>query len=265
MKKPDPSAHALDTDFWIHYFHRNQLNRKEPAWSAELNIPDEVLPLLRQSIREFQLGDGGGPAGLIAFNAASFRDATPAIRRVVDLWFEEEKEHSRLLGDLVKRLGTSPVNSHWSFFLFCFFRRVLGVKFELQILTVTELVSTSYYTLLRRYGSDVALRGVCALILRDEAGHVRFQNARLAAAGRSRRGILGKLWAAQFWLSGYIAGTVLWISHGKCIRTMGGSTREFYIHVRQQIGGFMEKLDRKAVTGTQVIGPMQATPTVREK
>ena len=237
------NKHAnLDTDFWIAAFGRNQHNRPEPDWGAPLDIPDEVFPWLTQSIREFQLGDGGGPAGLIAFNADSFRDETPEIRKVVDLWFDEEKEHSRLLGDMVERLEATPIESHWSFSLFCFFRKWLGVDFELQILTVTELVSTSYYTLLRKYTKDPALLGVCRLILRDEAGHLRFQNDRLACRGRSAS---DWFWAAQFRLSALIAGTVLWISHGRCIRGMGGSTGEFYENITSQVEGFLLKLNTK--------------------
>ena len=98
MFKKTKRHSALDTDFWIDAFARNQQNRPEPDWDAPLDIPDQVRPALTQSILEFQLGDGGGPAGLIAFNRASFQDETPEVRQVVDLWFDEEKEHSRLLG-----------------------------------------------------------------------------------------------------------------------------------------------------------------------
>ena len=261
MKKRRPLP--LDTDFWTDYFARNQRNRPEPLWQTPLDIPEKALPLLMRSIREFELGDGGGPAGLIAFNAADYQDQSPALRQVVDLWFNEEKEHSRLLGDMTQRLGATPITGHWSFSLFCLFRKWLGVAFELQILTVTELVSTAYYTLLRKQVRDPALRGVCALILRDEGGHVRFQNDRLAAAGRSRHGIRGKFWGAQFWISGYIAATVLWLSHGKCICALGGSTWAFYANVHLQIATFLEKLDVKALAYKDISHPAPHHPLDR--
>jgi hypothetical protein len=65
---------TLDTNYWIEYFARNKKNRTEPDWQAPLEVPDEARRALTQSIREFQLGDGGGPASLIAFNADTFRD-----------------------------------------------------------------------------------------------------------------------------------------------------------------------------------------------
>ena len=237
---------SLDTAYWLRHFDRNRHDRPEPDWSAPLDVPVRLRGLLAQSLRELQLGDGGGPASLIAWNAATFRDRSPEIRAIVDRWFDEEKEHSRLLGGLLERLGATPISSHWSFRLFCSLRRSLGVSFELQILTLTELVATSYYTMLRRHCPDPAVREVCLLILRDESGHVRFQNDRLAAAGHSRPGIRGRLWSSQFWLFGAAAATVLWISHGRCLRALGANTGEFYGDVRRQIDRFLKRLDAKA-------------------
>lgn len=239
---------TLDTKYWIQRFARNKLNRPEPDWDAPIDIPDHVRPALIKSLQEFQLGDGGGPASLIAFNADAFRLSSEDMRQIVALWFKEEEEHSRLLGGMLDRLGVESIKGHWSFSLFCGLRHWLGVAFELQILTITELVSTSYYTLLRRHSTDPALRAVCSLILRDESGHVRFHNDRLAAAGRSRLTWLGRLWSLQFWLCGFAAGTVLWISHGRCIRRLGGSTREFYANIEHQIGRFLLTLDQKAAS-----------------
>lgn len=238
----------MDLPKWIEHFHQNARNRPVPDWSAPLEVPAEAHDLLTQSLREFQLGDGGGPASLIAFNADRFREGSDGLKRIHDLWFAEEAEHSRLLLGALKRLGGTPIKGHWSFTLFCLFRRWLGVSFELQILTLTELSSTSYYALLRRHCRDRALRDVWSLILRDEAGHVRFHNDRLAALGRSRSGWVGRWWSAQFWLCGFTAATVLWSSHGRCLRALGATRAEFYRSVRRQIAAFLGRLDRKKPT-----------------
>src|SRR2546426_1087658 len=87
------------------------------------------------------------------------------------------------------------------------------VTVRLQILLLTELVSTAYYRVLRRHSPDAPLTAMCALILRDEAGHVAFHRDRLAAAGRSPLGLDGALWQAQFWVCGLAAATELWTSH----------------------------------------------------
>lgn len=233
----------IDTTKWTAFFKHNQLDRLQPRWDAPITVPFKARSLLEQSLREFQLGDGGGPASLIAWNAQHYRQSQPGLDEVVDLWFNEEKEHSRLLGGLLKRFGVEPINDHWSFSLFCFFRRWLGVRFELQILTLTELSSTAYYWLLLRYCDDAGLRDVCSLILRDEAGHVAFQNDRLFCSGAPGTGIHRWLWRTQFLVSGSIAATVLWLSHGKCLRTLGVTTSQFYTEAWRQFRRFMGKLD----------------------
>ena len=232
----------LNTAKWVAFFHHNQLNRPIPRWEAPMHVSPEVRPLLEQSLREFQLGDGGGPASLIAWNVASYRQSQPGVGEVIDLWFAEEQEHSRLLGGLLKRLLVEPIREHWSFSLFCFFRRWLGVKFELQILTLTELSSTAYYWLLLRHCEDPAVRDVCSLILRDEAGHLAFQNDRLACAGAPWSGWRKHLWQVQFGMSGMVAATVLWLSHGPCLKALGVTTAEFYREATKQFSRFLLRL-----------------------
>jgi hypothetical protein len=241
---------------WISRFRKNRERRTEPAWDLPLNVPSGALEAVIRSVREFQLGDGGGPAALIAWNARSFREQSPAMKEVVDLWFAEEREHSRLLGRALERLGGAPVTTHWSFRLFCRVRKYGGVSFELQALTLTELVSTAYYRELRRLCPDIPVRQMCSLILRDEAGHVAFHNDRLAADGRSPLGIAGSMWALQFWLSGLAAATVLWSSHGRCLRALGGSREAFFAEVRYQIGLFLTRLAMKGVAAAE--RPVQA-------
>ena len=108
---------------WIAYFNRNRLNRQEPDWSAPLSIPDKMFGPFLSSIEQFRLGDGGGPASLIAYDAEQFRASTEQMRTIVDLWFAEEAEHARLLGCAVKRLRGRVIESHWSFTAFCWCRR----------------------------------------------------------------------------------------------------------------------------------------------
>jgi len=231
---------------WIEYFTRNKQNRPEPDWAAPVKLPPGVLKPVLRSVEQFRLGDGGGPAALIAHNAECFRGRTEEMRQIVDLWFKEEAEHARLLGCAVNRFGGRFIYSHWSFTAFCLCRRVLGVRFELQVLTLTELVSTAYYKMLRKYSPDGPLAAMCELILRDEAGHVAFQRDRIADSGCPRPGIRGWLWRIQFLLCGYAAGTMLWVNHAPCLKAIGGTRAEFYSEITRQITRFMRSLSRAA-------------------
>ena len=239
------NLHPMNYGKWIAHFTLNRQNRPEPDWLApKTPIPSKVLAPLLRSLEQFQLGDGGGPASLIAFDAGRFRNSTEQTRALVDFWFAEEKEHARLLGRAVDRLGGHRISSHWSFTAFCLCRRTLGVKFELQVLLLTELVSTAYYRVLRRHSPDAPLADMCALILRDEAGHVAFHRDRLAAAGRSPLGFAGASWQAQFWLCGLAAATVLWTSHSACLTAIGGSRAEYFQEVEWELRRFVVSLCR---------------------
>ncbi len=230
---------------WIAHFDGNRRDRTEPDWAAPMpKIAPCVLAPLIKSLEQFRLGDGGGPASLIAHDADRFRCRTTEMRAIVDAWFKEEAEHARLLGCAVKRFGGRVITSHWSFTTFCLSRRVLGVRFELQVLLLTELVSTAYYRVLHDHAPDAPLAEMCRLILRDEAGHVAFHRERLADAGRSSLGLSGALWQMQFWSLGHAAATMLWANHGRCLTAIGGSRHEYFHEVRRELGRFIMALDR---------------------
>lgn len=132
----------------------------------------------------------------------------------------------------------------------------------MQVLLLTELVSTAYYRVLRVHSPDAPLREMCDLILRDEGGHVAFHGGRLAAAGRSSLGLAGALWQAQFWMLGHAAATMLWVNHGPCLRAIGGSRAEYFGEVRRELRRFIMALDRLAETRLERLRPEVARATV---
>ena len=247
-----PMNHAK----WITHFKRNRCDRPEPDWSAPVTVRPEVLAALLPSLEQFRLGDGGGPASLIAHDAERFRSSSDEMRAIVDFWFAEEDEHARLLGCAVHRFGGRRITSHWSFTAFCLCRRMLGVAFELQVLLLTELVSTAYYRVLRRHSPDAPLADMCGLILRDEACHVAFHRDRLAARGCSPLGLSGALWQAQFWLCGEAAAIVLWTSHGPSLRAIGGSRAEYFQQARWELRRFILSLCQVVAPAIRPPGPI---------
>ncbi len=258
LRKPVPSSGTnFDWARWINHFARNRQNRPVPDWSEPTALPSQIRGPLLRSLEQFQLGDGGGPASLIARDAETFRGSTEQMRALVDAWFTEEREHSRLLGCAVDALGGQRIQSHWSFTAFCQCRRILGVKFELQVLLLTEISSTAYYRLLQRHSPIRALADTCGLILRDEAGHIAFHSDRLAAAGRQLQHLRDALWAAQFMVCGYAAATMLWINHSPCIRRLGGSTAEFYLEVSRELVRFLHSL---VATSNQPVAAREFSP-----
>ena len=229
----------MDIDRWLTHFRRNQENRPEPDWHAPVTLAGDVVRPLVRSLEQFHLGDGGGPDRLIAWNAERFCSRGAGTRALVDLWFAEEGEHSRLLGAAVARFGGHPIAGHWSFTAFCLSRRWFGVGFELTVLLLTEIVSMAYYRLMRRHGGDPALRTMCRLILRDEAGHIAFHRDRLA---RRFEAPYGPAWEAKFRALGLAAGTMLWINHASALRALGANRAEFYHEIGLELTRFIRRL-----------------------
>ena len=232
----------LDAGRWIAHFRANSENRPEPDWTAPVTLSAEVVAPLVRSLEQFQLGDGGGPAYLIARNREQFLAQDEGTRQLVDLWFAEEREHARLLGAAVARLGGKLITEHWSFTAFCQTRKWFGVRFELTVLLLTEIVSTVYYRMLLRHTNDAAVRGMCRLILRDEIGHVSFHRDRLARQARTGTATYGRMWAAKFRVLGLAAATMLWVNHAPGLRAVGVTRRAFYRAVRRELALFVARL-----------------------
>jgi hypothetical protein len=225
---------------WAVKFRENRKNRPEPGWGLPVTLPEREFGKVLSSLEQFHLGDGGGPGSLIAFDKGRFEDVSPEAREVVDLWFAEEKEHSRLLGMAVARMGGTPIKSHWSFTCFCLVRKWAGVWAELYILLLTEIVSTAYYRLLKRHCPDVCIKDVCRLILRDESGHVSFHRDRLVDKG----GWYGVVWETLFRGFGLAAGTMLWVNHRGALVALGSSDAEFFVEAWLELGRFVRRLRR---------------------
>ena len=249
----------MNADRWLNHFRANRKSRPEPDWGAPITLPPAVVARLVRSLEQFHLGDGGGPASLIAWNADSFRSSSEAARELVDLWFEEEKEHSRLLCGAVARFGGRPIDGHWSFSVFCWVRRRFGVAFELTTLLLTEIVSTVYYRLLRRHGDDPALRAMCRLIIRDEVGHVAFHRDRMARQAAARRSAYGSWWAVRFRVLGLAAATMLWINHAPALKALRATRAEFYREIWRELSLFIRRLRHEsAVAANQALNPAAA-------
>lgn len=236
----------MNVSHWISHFRNNQSHRTEPDWFAPVTVDKTLSPRrfahLIRSLQQFQLGDGGGPAYLIAYDRSEVLEGQGNIKELVDLWFKEEEEHSRLLGWALRRFGAPEIKSHWSFSLFCGLRKWLGVQFELYALLLTEIVSHQYYRLLRRHCDDVAIQGMCDLINRDEAGHIAFHRARLASEGARNDRSYGRIWELLFRLRGLAAGTVLWVNHRSALIGMGATDRAFYRGIWRGMDRFVKGL-----------------------
>jgi hypothetical protein len=164
---------------WIKYFERNSQNRPEPIWDSFFKMNETKRNALVRSFAEYQLGDGGGPCQLIARDAQQYAASAESTKRVTDLWFLEEAEHSRLLSHAVKRLNGQLITDTFAFRMFKKVRKLIDAQFEMLVLLQVEIISTVYYRMIRKYCGDKPIEDMCRLILRDEAGHIAYHLDRL--------------------------------------------------------------------------------------
>ena len=229
---------------WIRHFGTtNRLDRPEPEWDLPLLLDERKRAALAATLAQYQLGDGGGPCRLIARDAERLRASDDDVKRVIDLWFAEEAEHSRLLAGAVRRLGGTFVEDSFAFRLFNQCRRAFGAQFEMKVLLIVEIVSTAYYRLVRKHCGDVPVRQMCRLILRDEAGHIAFHRERLSAChpdGGSWRG------TASFFFLGVACAGFLWLSHGRWLRPLGVRAQELFALSWQGLVHFHRRLPSSA-------------------
>ncbi len=216
----------MNSQHWLSYFRQNRIERPEPRWELPFVGDPAIADGLARSLSHFQLGESG--EGTVLLSAA--RRACPgdlAYGEALALFVREEQEHARLLSGLVERFGGCLIARHWTHALFRLFRRSFGLRVELQILVIAELVGTAYYEVLRARFRDEVLEQVCCLILRDERAHVNFHAERFAAWQACWLPMERAAWGIQFQALFLAALVVVWCDHGNALRSLGGTRTEF--------------------------------------
>jgi len=207
---------------WIDHFEQNVSVHAHVDAAVDFDgncaVPEAVRRPLIASVRRFQLGESGD--GLQLLRKAQ-RAGDPEYLRTAELFVAEEQQHAALLLRLLGYLGGKPMRSHWSDAVFVRLRRLMGLRTELMVLTVAEVVALSYYGGLAADGPDPVVRAVAARIVADEYPHVRFQQDRLRA-GFAGSGIPLRLLAFAFWwLTAIGATVVVAMDHGPLLDAIG--------------------------------------------
>jgi hypothetical protein len=137
------------------------------------------------------------------------------------MFVAEEQQHAALLLRLLGYLDGQPMRTHWSDAVFVRLRRLMGLRTELMVLTVAEVVALSYYGGLAEAGPDGVVRAVAARIVADEHPHVRFQQDRLRAGFAGSRVVARALAFAFWWLTAIGATVVVALDHGPLLDAIG--------------------------------------------
>jgi hypothetical protein len=193
---------------WVEDFEdeaARRLTRGDPDWRRGARLD----PAIVRSVQRFQVGESGDGANLVA--KAGDGDYGTAVK----LFVAEEQNHARLLAHLLAAAGADTIGGHWSDAVFVRLRRALGLRLELLVLLVAEVIALRYYRALRDGTADPLTTEVACRILADEQRHVPFHLRRL--------GRVPAIWWAL------LAGTavVVALDHGPALRRLGVTRRGF--------------------------------------
>lgn len=207
---------------WIEHFEQNAAVHAEVdaaiEFDAKCQLPDGMRRPLIESVRRFQLGESGDGHQLLS-KAAAAGDAE--YLGAAKLFIGEEQQHAALLLRLLGYLGGEPMSRHWSDAVFVRLRRLMGLRTELMVLTVAEVVALSYYAGLAASGPDSVVRAVAARIVDDEHAHVEFQQQRLAAGFAASSRAIRWLAFCLWWVTAIGATTVVALDHGRLLDAIG--------------------------------------------
>jgi hypothetical protein len=160
---------------WLQRFEDERERRRaagDPQWGQGASLDRAVWG----SVQRFQVGEDGDGANLIGkADQAGDGDYAKAVR----LFVAEEQNHARLLALLLAAGCMPTIAGHWSDTAFVRLRRLLGLRTELLVLMVAEVIALRYYRALRDGTHDSLTTDVAARILADEQRHVPFHCARL--------------------------------------------------------------------------------------
>ncbi|MFD6179790.1 ferritin-like domain-containing protein [Streptomyces goshikiensis] len=210
---------------WVRDFEAEREHRAtagDPLWSRGAALD----PALVRSLRKFQVGEDGDGSALIG---KAERAGDPVYTEAVRLFVAEEQNHARMLALLLAAGGAGTLSGHWSDAVFVRLRRLLGLRMELLVLMVAEVVALRYYRAVRDGAADPLASEVAGRILADEERHVPFHCRRLreGLAGLpapARRAVAGG-WRAL--LAG--AAALVAVDHGPALRHLGVRRSAFVV------------------------------------
>ncbi|MFD5514746.1 ferritin-like domain-containing protein [Streptomyces sp. NPDC127066] len=209
--------HRGDFAKWTRRFEDERERRRaqgDPDWGRSATLH----PAVWAGIQRFQVGEDGDGVNLVGkADQAGDADYAQAVR----LFVAEEQNHARLLARLLAAGGMPTLSGHWSDAAFVRLRRLMGLRMELLVLMIAEVVALRYYRALRDGTDDPLTTEVAGRILSDEQRHVPFHcerlHASLAELPRATRRPVMALWRLLLLAVSF----VVVADHGRALRRLG--------------------------------------------
>lgn len=163
---------SFDSQMWLNYFQENKRLRADIRIPVEISIEESKRAPLMRSLQRFQIGETGDGRHLRKYASRLVKD--PIYSQCVDLFIKEEQRHATMLAQVIIAMNGTLLSWHWSDVVFILLRRVLGLKTELLILLIAEVVGKCFYKCVADEIEDPAVKDLFALIVLDEIAHLDF-------------------------------------------------------------------------------------------
>ncbi|HEY9717351.1 MAG TPA: hypothetical protein V6C69_07780 [Trichormus sp.] len=220
----DEADDSFQAARWLQYFQDNKSARGKITIPSGIAVSKTLrLPLIR-SLQRFQIGETG--EGMHLKRYAS-KTGDQVYEQCIDLFIKEEQFHSRVLADMIAAVDGTLLSWHWSDLAFICLRRMLGLKTEIFIILVAEIIGKCFYRLCADKLQNETLSDAFSLIVLDEIGHLEFHCAFLRT--QMRKASTAVRYCVYWgWATIFYAGCIVFIAdHQKTLKALGGSPRDF--------------------------------------
>lgn len=96
---------------WLEHFKQNKADRMSIPWRRKLKVEPKLERPLIRSLKRFQVGESGDGKHVKAYARLT---GDVDYTETINLFVAEEQEHARLMGRVLKRMGATLLDSHWS-------------------------------------------------------------------------------------------------------------------------------------------------------
>ncbi|WP_460105821.1 ferritin-like domain-containing protein [Streptomyces sp. YKOK-J1] len=202
---------------WVRDF-EDERDRRAAQGDPDWGRGAALHPAVWAGVQRFQVGEDGDGANLVA---KAEQAGDPDYARAVRLFVAEEQNHARMLARLLAAGGMPLLSGHWSDTVFVRLRRLMGLRLELLVLMIAEVVALRYYRALRDGAGDPLASEVAGRVLADEERHVPFHCARLHASFMELPRLVRRPVLAGWRLLLLAVCAVVAADHGRALRRLG--------------------------------------------
>jgi len=196
--------------------------------NAAIQLTETERRTITPSIQQFQLGEGSRGHRLLNRGQKYGRAVNdPLFAGALDIFIQEEQQHSRYLAAFMQSQSIPLVERHWVDTIFRKLRGLAGLELSLTVLVTAELIAVPYYRALRGATDSPILKMICTRILEDEANHLKFQASMLARIAASRPTAVQR--AVDILHRTFLLGTILvvWTQHCAVLEAAGYDFQRF--------------------------------------